>query len=315
MKVLFVSSGNSANGIGIIVKNQGESLKKNGIDLAFFTIIGKGIIGYMRNIPRLAGQIRKEQYDIIHAHYSLSAFVATLSTRKPIIVSLMGSDTQVTGVMKSLIRIFSKYFWAATIVKSNRMKTMLRLENSAVIPNGVDLDKFVPLTQTEAQNKVSFNPNDKHIIFFSNPERSEKNISLAREAVNLLNYPRKVEFHVVYNVEHSMIRYYLYAADVLLLTSHYEGSPNIIKEALACNLPIVATDVGDIRENIETVIGCYIADFVPQDVAEKLKCALDFDQRTTGRKVIEERFDSQMIAVKLNEVYTQVLSARKAVIL
>jgi len=314
MKVLFVSSGNSVNGIGIIVKNQGESLIKKGIDITFYTITGKGITGYIRNIPRLAGQIRKDQYDIIHAHYSLSAFVATMSTRKPVIVSLMGSDTQVTGLMRSFIRILSKYFWAATIVKTNRMKTMLRLENSAVIPNGVDLDQFVHVTQTEAQLKVGFNPGNKHIVFFSNPERREKNFTLASEAVNLLNYPRKVEFHVVYNVDFSMVRYYLYAADVLLLTSYYEGSPNIIKEALACNLPIVATNVGDIRENIEAVSGCFITDFDPKDVAVKLKCALDFDHKTTGRKVIEERFDSQMIAVKLSYVYNEVLSARKTVI-
>jgi len=94
MKVLFVSSGNSEFGISPIVKNQGESLKQNGIDLDYFTIKGKGINGYLKNIPILKKYLKAHHYDIIHAHYSFCGWVTKLTlTKIPVIVSLMGSDT------------------------------------------------------------------------------------------------------------------------------------------------------------------------------------------------------------------------------
>jgi teichuronic acid biosynthesis glycosyltransferase TuaC len=308
MNVLFVSSGNIASGIGTIVKNQGDSLIKAGINLSYFTIYGKGVAGYLKNVPKLNRVIRNNKIDLIHAHYSYSAIIAIISTRKPVICSLMGTDIQVKGITRWMLQILSNYFWDITIVKSKSMKNMLRLNKSVILPNGVDLDYFDNIQKHIALNKVAFNPVHKHIVFISNPARFEKNFKLAQESFESLNLKNEVEFHVICNVDYSLIPYYLYAADILLLTSLWEGSPNIIKEAMACNLPIVATDVGDIRENIENIEGCYITGFNPQDVAAKLKSALDFNRRTNCRNVIIEKFDSQMIANKLRNIYQQVLS-------
>ena len=97
MKLLFVSSGNSKNGISTIIKNQGVSLKNQDIELDFFTIEGKGIKGYLKSIPYLKKQLKENKYDIVHAHYSLSAFTASLAGAKPLIVSLMGSDVKSKG--------------------------------------------------------------------------------------------------------------------------------------------------------------------------------------------------------------------------
>ena len=311
MKVLFVSSGNKMNGIGVIVRNQGESLVKAGIDLDYFTIRGRGISGYLKNVPELASFIHKNQVDIIHAHYSLSAFVAALSTRKPVVASLMGSDIRLKGYMKYLIRAFSRYQWDATIVKSERMRSELQLNRAFVIPNGVDLDKFDPIPRNLAQAEVGFDPSRKHIIFLSDPSRKEKNFDLAAKACRLLDLDRKVDLHAIHNVDHSRVSYYLYAADVLLLTSVWEGSPNAVKEALACNLPVVATDVGDIGENIRDVEGCFLTGFDPVDVASGLNAALDFGRRTNGRKIIEDRLSSGLIASEIIDLYKKVLVSGK----
>ncbi len=139
MKVLFVSSGNSEIGISPIIKNQGESLKQNGIDLYYFTIKGKGINGYLKNIPILKKYLKYHNYDIIHAHYSLLAIVATLSGAKPLVVSLMGSDiygnVNIDGERKfySYINILSakllQPFVKKIIVKSKNLESYTYFKN------------------------------------------------------------------------------------------------------------------------------------------------------------------------------------------
>jgi hypothetical protein len=139
MKVLFVSSGNSEFGISPIIKNQGESLKQNGIDLDYFTIKGKGIKGYLKNIPILKKYLKYHNYDIIHAHYSLLAIVATLSGAKPLVVSLMGSDiygnVNIDGERKfySYINILSakllQPFVKKIIVKSKNLESYTYFKN------------------------------------------------------------------------------------------------------------------------------------------------------------------------------------------
>lgn len=98
------------------------------------------------------------------------------------------------------------------------------------------------------------------------------------------------------------------AADVVLLTSLWEGSPNAIKEAMACNCPVVSTDVGDVREVIGNTEGCYISSFEPRDVAKKIQMALDFSKRTNGKQsIIELGLDSKTVANKIINIYTKVI--------
>jgi len=140
MKVLFVSSGNSEFGISPIVKNQGESLKQNGIDLYYFTIKGKGINGYLKNIPILKKYLKTHHYDVIHAHYSFCGWVSKLTlTKIPVIVSLMGSDTygnvDLYGKKKSnsYINILSskilQLFVKKIIVKSKNLESYTYFKN------------------------------------------------------------------------------------------------------------------------------------------------------------------------------------------
>ena len=144
MKVLFVSSGNLNNGQpSILIKNQGESLNAQGVQVYYYTIKKKGIIGYLRSVWKIAKQIRNIQPDYIHSHYSLSAFSTSIAIlffniKIPHTVSLMGSDTKMNGWKRSLTIYLSKHQWNHTIVKATRMAKELGLKK--VYGAGLDVN-------------------------------------------------------------------------------------------------------------------------------------------------------------------------------
>jgi teichuronic acid biosynthesis glycosyltransferase TuaC len=302
MNVLFVSRETREHSISSIVFNQGESLKSMGIDVKYFRIKGKGLWGYFRSIFALRAFLNKNDFTLVHAHYSLSGFVAALAGSRPLVVSLMGSDIHCHDIYRNLIDLFASQLWSGVIVKSEAMKSKLRMDSAHVIANGVDIDKFQPFSQLDAKQRVGFNGN-KNIIFVGNPDRSEKNFKLAEEALALLK-DENIAFQIVSQQPHEKLPDYMNAADVLLLTSKYEGSPNVVKEAMACNCPIVATDVGDIRWVIGDTAGCFLAEATPEDVALKIRKALAFNGRTKGRqRLIDLGLDSGSTAKRIINIY------------
>ena len=172
MKVLFVSRGD-LDGISSIIKNQGDSLISRGIEVTFFTIKGAGINGYLKTIPILRKYLKSNSFDIVHAHYSFSAVVASLAGASPLVVSLMGSDVNNNRFFRFFIKVFSKFFWQNLIVKSDAMKKALGRNNALVIPNGVNFEKFKSIEKLLAINILSWDISKKHILFAANPDREK----------------------------------------------------------------------------------------------------------------------------------------------
>jgi teichuronic acid biosynthesis glycosyltransferase TuaC len=306
MKILFVSSGNKFGGISPIVYNQGESLKKADIYIDYFTVKGKGFIGYTKAILPLYKMVRTKEYSVIHAHYSLSGFLATLVSpvKVKIIVSLMGTIKKNT-LKYYLIRFLAKYRWDEVIVKSQRMQSQIGLKNSPIIPNGVQLEKFpLQCSQKVLKAELGLDLDKKIIIFVSDPSRIEKNFKLCDEAFNKLNR-QDVVLLTIYNKPHDEVIKYMYAADLLMLTSVSEGSPNVIKEAMAAGCPIVTTDVGDVRDLLNKVEGTFVMNtFGAEEGASLINKALYFNGRTNGRaKLVELQLDSKTIAQKIIKIY------------
>lgn len=305
MKVLFISRGNSLNGISPITLNQGESLKKNGIILEYLTIKGSGIKGYFKSIPKIRKHIKQNEYDIIHAHYSLSAFAASLAGARPLIVSLMGSDVKSKSFYKIGIKIFNVFFWNSIIVKSEDMKSTLGLKSALIIPNGVDTDKFIPINKKEALDFTKWDKNKRHVLFAANPNRYEKNYKLAQNAFELIN-DSSIELHSLINIKNEHMPFYINASDVVLLTSLWEGSPNVIKESMACNRPIVSTNVGDIKYMIKKIDGCYVTSFNEENIKQKIILALEFSEVQGINRIKQLELDSNSIAKKLIAHYLNV---------
>ena len=301
MKVLFVSSGNSKLGISPIIKNQGESLRKAGIDVSYYLIKGKGFRGYIKNIKILKNFIKKNKVDIVHAHYSYSAFVASLAGAKPLIVSLMGDDVQANYLSKLFIKVFYKLSWKNIIVKSVRMYNILGITNAFVIPNGVNIEVFNSIDKRSCQKKLGWDYNKKHILFAADKSRPEKNFRLAKKIFSILNN-KNVELHSLIDVSPKQMPLWMNSADVVLLVSLNEGSPNVIKEAMACNSPIVSTDVGDVKEVIANTKNCYLTSYDPKEIAVKINKVLDFGKRTNGRENIKH-LESSFIAKKIINIY------------
>lgn len=326
-KILFVASGNK-KGAGVVssfVQSQFDSLKAEGLDMVLFPIKGKGWRGYLKAVFALRKLVKRERPDIIHAHYSTCGFVASLATmcmtHKPkILVSILGSFP-IRNAKWRRVRWAIQHLWDGALTKSERTRGQLGLD-LPVIPNGVNLDIFRPMDLAEARKKVGFAPKDKlqttnhkYIIWCSNPERVEKNWPLAEAAVKQLqitNNKLPISLVPVYNKTPQEVCTYMNAADCLLLTSDSEGSPNVIKEAMACNCPIVTTDVGDVKERLHNLEGCFVApigdlSFVIGELAKDLAKTLAFGKRTEGRKrIIEDRLEISQIAKRIIEVYEQI---------
>tara|TARA_B100000767_G_scaffold266079_1_gene282955 strand:- start:757 stop:1725 length:969 start_codon:yes stop_codon:yes gene_type:complete len=306
MKILFVCSGNSAFGISPITKNQGDSINKSDVVVSYFPIIGKGVLNYIKNIFLLKQHLSINKYDIVHAHYSSSAFVAALANTKLLVVSLMGSDVQGKYLSKLVINFFYKLSWNKIIVKSNRMQNHLGFKNISVVPNGVNLDVFYSMDKRECQKQLGWDYDKKHILFAANPTRPEKNFTLAKQAFSTLNNGNIV-LHFLNNVSHEKMPLWMNSADVVMLVSLREGSPNVIKEAMACNCQIVSTDVGDVSWLLDGLDGCYITSFDPENVAKNIKLSLRFSEnkgQTKGRdKIIELGLDSKTTAKRIISLY------------
>ncbi|MEW6135585.1 MAG: glycosyltransferase [Bacteroidota bacterium] len=310
--ILFVSSGNSSLGISPIVGNQVNSLLLHNCRVNNYLIKGKGILGYLRNVLQLRKHLQTNSYDIIHAHYSFSGFVASLAGARPLIVSLMGSDVNNSYLSRFLVKVFIVLFkWRAIIVKSDKM--IYDFNNFCmvyVIPNGVNMDVFFPRNRNDCCKILEWNPNLIHVLFAADPQRKEKNFLLASSAFASLNVKNAV-LHTLKNVPHDNVPLWFNASDVVILSSLSEGSPNVIKEAMACNRPIVSTDVGDVKLLFDHEPGHFISGFSNDDYRNNLEKAILFSQSnysTMGRnRLIELGLDHSAIANKIINVYNNVL--------
>lgn len=311
MKVLFIASGRAGNPSDV-VRNQGDSLIKAGVDIEYF-LVKPGFLGYLTAIQNLRVSYNNGQYDLAHAHYSLCGFVAALAGCKPLIVSLMGSDIYSSGFNRVLIRFFIRYKWTETIVKTRQMKELIKINNVQIIPNGVDIEKFKPIPREIARQNIGYKEEKKLILFISVKNRKEKNIRLALDAIKYLN-KKNIDFKHIYNVPNTDIPFFLNAADVLLLTSLREGSVNVVKEAMACNCPVVSTDVGDVRWVTGNIEGCFITTSEPSDVAQKINSALKFVKRIAGReRIFDLGLDSDTVARRLILEYKKLIANKKMI--
>jgi teichuronic acid biosynthesis glycosyltransferase TuaC len=318
MKVLIVCSGN-AGFISPFIKEQAEAIANHSLRVDYFTIVGKGLIGYLSNLNKLNNKIVEFEPDIIHAHYGLSGLLASFSKRYcPLITTFHGNDINPIIIDRKknnfnmlLSKIASKRSDYSILVNLEFVDKISTLKfKYSVIPCHVDLDIFHEVDKQAARSQLGFFDETKYILFSSSFDVPIKNYSLAKKAFNYIENTKVIELKGYSRAEVNLL---FNACDIALLTSLNEGSPQFIKEAMACNCPIVYTDVGDIRWVVGETEGCFLTSFEPDDVARKIKLAIDFSQkvgRTKGRKkIIELGLDSETITKRIIDIYEKVLQS------
>jgi glycosyltransferase involved in cell wall biosynthesis len=174
----------------------------------------------------------------------------------------------------------------------------------SIIPSGVNMEIFFPVDKKYAREQLGLPIPDKLVLFSGSFCNKVKNFPLADSAVKLLPGVRFLELE---GYNRHQVNLMLNACDTALLTSFHEGSPQFIKEALACNRPIVSTDVGDVKTLIGSIDGCFIIKANKWDISEKLKLAMEFESTLNGRqRIIELGLELETITKKIIDIYKKV---------
>jgi len=306
---------------GVFIRSQIESLKKKGISCDVCVLEGTGISKYLRGIGQVRKKLKEDEYDLIHAHYAYTGWTVKLASLLPLIVSFMGNDVYgdtnrkgkyplSTKVIHALSTIVLSRLSSWSIVKSVRMISGFPNNKVTIIPNGVDLEIFYPKQVVRAE--LGLDDNKKYVLFTSNPDKSdrrnEKRFDIAVESVKLVR-DKMPETEMVWleKKKQEEVAKYLNAVDCLLLTSEHEGSPNMVKEALACNLPVISRDVGDVAERIKGVKNCYIISRHPNQIAETLVAFLGKGGRAEGGFESMRDLSIERIADRIVSIYNKVL--------
>ncbi len=331
MKVLVVSNMYPTSKhpfYGIFVREQVESLKAEGICVDVFFINGKeSRLNYFTSIIGLCKKLRSAHYDIIHAHHTYCIYtllIARMLVRNKSSLILTFHEGEVYEPWKlfvdgnDFIKNLVHLKWLKKIAL-NKVDVVITVDENliqklgfkgkvVVLPCGVDLNLFQPKDKISCREKIGF-PVDKKIIFFpTSPQRNgQKGYGIVEESLKFISR-KDVTLVTGGNISHEDMPYYMSAADVVVQLSKYEASPMVIKEVMACNIPVVSTEVGDVRKVFGNSDGCYICQRNPQDVAKKIEEALQFNAETKGRnRLFEMVLGLNQISGQILQIYEQLI--------
>lgn len=294
---------------------------------------------YVKQYFALRKKIKEWKPDIIHAHYGLTAIIAELQCKVPVVATFHNGETLrwYVNIITSLMSLRAKH--VIYVAQHIRDKVYIKPKKYSIIPCGISLEDCFLMDKVEARKELGWEQDKKYILFGGAFYNLRKNYPLLREAVERLmtegvreleNEWRPIEggeelggiaCMEMWKRTRRECMLMMNAADVFALPTKCEGSPQALKEAMACNCPIVATDVTDIKYMLGELPGHYVLENkkgTPSDwegdensveeTAEALKKALAFEGRTKGReRLVEISYTNDLIAKKLVEIYKSIL--------
>jgi glycosyltransferase involved in cell wall biosynthesis len=316
-------------GNGVFIEQQVKSLLSRGLDVRVLFVDRRteGPSIYYRIGAMLQRELAEFAPDVVHVMYGgVMADQVTKQRGLPTLVTFHGSDLlgeNLSGLARKLISHYGVFCSrkaarranGVIVVARHLLKALGRGIDSTkikVIPCGIDLERFKPLDRTVCQRRLGWDAEAFHVLFATSAGDPVKRPELARAAIDLLSRKyRQINFHVLSGISNTEVPHWLNAADALLLTSKHEGSPTIVKEALACGLPVVSVNVGDVAERIEGVDGCHLAEAEPAALACKLELVFQRRQRIDcGEKLHDLSCDA--IAGKLEDFYEEIVAGPTA---
>ncbi len=294
---------------GTFVMQQVEQLRllKHHVDVLHFQGY-RSKLEYVKAAIQVRKRTRSVKYDVVHAHYGLSGMVAVFRSATPLVITLHGSDVLI-GRLQPMISRLACRFADAVVSVSKQIAARVPGE---IITAGVNLNLFQPKGRADSRKRLGLALGKRYVLFPFSPSRTVKRFDLASAAVNrLLAHGLNVELLTVSQVPNGEMPWYYSAADVMILCSDSEGSPTSVKEALACNLPVVTTDVGDVREIGEGIAGFQICAQTAESLAHGLETflhgglALAFDGNAAMR-----RYSLEQTALAIVQVYRRAMKER-----
>jgi teichuronic acid biosynthesis glycosyltransferase TuaC len=321
LRILMVTSDwlwNSWGGPAVFIARQAEFLRREGVDVELFPFKGaRQTRNYARAWWEVQRRLHRGSYDLVHAQFGQSGLTA-LPKRVPLVVTFRGDDLEgIIGengryvpagwVLRSVSRLVARQADAAIVV-SEHMKRYLPSSVAAhVLPSGIDLELFRPQPREEARRRLGLSGDQHLVLFVGNPALARKRFALAQAAVNLVNRTVPARLIAGWELPHQEIAALMSACDALVCTSMQEGSPNAVKEALACNLPVVSVRVGDVPLRLRGIAGCELC---PDDRAETIAAGLERvlrrGIRIDGRSVMQQ-LDEGVLTRRLIDIYRSVL--------
>ena len=309
------------------VTEQGESLRDAGCEVDYFFVRGN----YVKAVGALKKKIQEFKPDVVHAHYGLSAITAELQSLVPVVTTFHNGETHRWDVnlLSSLFSLRAKH----VIYVAQHIHDMVyfKAKNYSIIPCGVTLEDCFLMDKVEARKKLGWDENKKYVMFGGAFDNLRKNYPLLKEAVDkikfeIINHKSSIAFCDIECIEMRELTRYdcilrMNACDVFALPTKNEGSPQALKEAMACNCPIVATDVADIKHLLGDLPGHYMLankkgnqaywvgdESSAEEMAELLKEAFAFNGRTQGReRIVELRLTNEQVAERLIEIYKTII--------
>lgn len=315
MKILHVTNNYPTNEypiFGIFVKEQIESLNSKNISNYVFFINSreKGKIEYIKSIFKLRKLLNTNEFDIIHCHHVFSAIILILTLKMNIgkkVLSYQNEPRKEGGEL--LFRLIKLYF-NAIIVKINHIK--YKSKKVKYIPNGVNTEFFYNRGKDISKKALKLDKDKKYVLFMdSYNKRKQKRIDRFNKVINILNKEVCIEKIILTNTERELVPLYMSSVDLHIITSDFEGSPNSVKECIACNTKVVSTPVGDIEGIIGDIEGCYISkSFSEVEIAELVVKSLKYGSINSRNKIFEKGLDLNNTAIKIENLYKELLDTK-----
>ena len=316
MKILHITNNYPTPGFpifGIFVKEQIDSLTELGVesDVFFMNTREGGKREYLKSLYRINRHLYANKYDLIHCHHSYSAIIFLCSGAifgKKCLLSYQSDPENESG--RLIFRILYRFF--DRIILKNRSRE-INYPKTIYLPNGVNTDFFKPMDKISCKKQLGLDVNRRYIVFMDSYDRRPfKRIDRFKETVRILKEKYSlsdIEPLVLTNTERNLIPLYLSAADVHLLTSDFEGSPNSVKECLACNVPVVSTPVGNVAELISGVEGSYVSkSFNPVELADLTYRTLQKNHYSSRQSIMEKGLDIMTVGNKLLNIYKDLIN-------
>lgn len=316
LRVIAVIPGAVSDRRGMIfARRQADAIEALGTSVQrFFLTSRTAPFSIFQEWRRLRREIKDFNPDVVHCHYgTMTAFIAVCATGLPVVITYRGSDLNPVPNGNYPRTLFGHILSQISALSACRIICVSRelagrllwcRDKAVIIPTGVDTEMFKPMSKADTRSRLGWELNDPVVLFNAGRSPEVKRIDLAEMAVAEAqkSLPNVKLVVLRGDIPSEDIPLYHNAADVLLVTSDFEGSPTIVQEAVACGLPVVSVDAGDVPERLYSVVPSKIAPRNPASLGAALLELISLKQRSNGPEIAAREFSNKVVVSKVLEI-------------